>query len=439
MRAFRYYFRLTFAFLNRFKGLIFLSTIVGIIIFLLLSVIIPKITQNKKEVIGIAGRYQINTLPDYITSLIGSGLTKIDSEGIAQPDLASTWETPDKGKTWIFHLKSGIVWHDNKPLVSSDLIYNFNDVSVEYPDTQTIVFKLNASYIPFPVIVSKPVFKKGLLGTGGWRAEKISLVGDNIKKIVLKKGREKKIFMFYPTEEQQKFAYKIGEVYKIINLSNPAPFNEWPNSQIDMHINQNQSAVIFFNTQDSVLSEKNIRQALNYAIDKDKLGTSRSISPLAPTSFAFNPQVKAYTYDPEKAKQIIDDLSPEAKTNLKIKLVSSPTLLSVAEQIQSFWKYIGVDTQVLVTSIIPSDYQAYLTIFDIPADPDQYSLWHSTETETNITNYTNPRIDKLLEDGRTEMNLEERKKIYIDFQRFLVEDSPAIFLYHPMWYDIARK
>jgi peptide/nickel transport system substrate-binding protein len=439
MRAFRYYLRLTFAFINRFKGLILLSTIAGIVIFVLSSIIIPKILQNKKETIGITGRYQINTLPDFITTLIGAGLTKVDESGIAQPDLASSWETPDKGKTWIFHLKDNIFWHDNKPLISSDLTYNFNDVEVNYPDDSTIVFNLDAAYIPFPVIVSRPVFKKGLLGTGDWRADRISLVGDNVQKIVLKKGREKKIFIFYPTEEQQKFAYKLGEISEIINLSNSSPFDQWPNSKIIEHVNENQSVVIFFNTQDSVLSEKNIRQALNYAIDKDKLGTSRSISPLAPSSFAFNPQVKAYNYDPQKAKQIIDDLSSEARQNLKIKLVSSPTLLRVAEKIADYWRYIGVDTQVLVTSIIPSDYQAYLTIFDIPADPDQYSLWHSTESETNITNYTNPRIDKLLEDGRIEMDIEERKETYLDFQRFLVEDSPAIFLYHPIWYDIARK
>ena len=53
---------------------------------------------------------------------------------------------------------------------------------------------------------------------------------------------------------------------------------------------------------------------------------------------------------------------------------------------------------------------------DIPKDPDQYSLWHSTQTSTNISHLKNARIDKLLEDGRTELDQEIRKKIYLDFR-----------------------
>jgi peptide/nickel transport system substrate-binding protein len=80
-----------------------------------------------------------------------------------------------------------------------------------------------------------------------------------------------------------------------------------------------------------------------------------------------------------------------------------------------------------------------LAIFDTPEDPDQYSIWHSTQKATNITHYENPRIDKLLEDGRSQINTEERKKTYLDFQRFLVEDAPAAFLFYPDTYSISRK
>ena len=74
---------------------------------------------------------------------------------------------------------------------------------------------------------------------------------------------------------------------------------------------------------------------------------------------------------------------------------------------------------------------------EIPADPDQYTLWHSTQS-TNITGYNSPKIDKLLEDGRKISDKEERKAIYLDFQRFLVEDTPAAFLFHPTVYTIIR-
>jgi len=100
---------------------------------------------------------------------------------------------------------------------------------------------------------------------------------------------------------------------------------------------------------------------------------------------------------------------------------------------------VGVNINLQVISTIPTDFQAFLAIFDIPDDPDQYSIWHSTQTSTNITRYEDPRVDKLLEDGRSQIDLESRKKIYLDFQRFLVEDSPAAFLYYPTIYSISRK
>ena len=132
-------------------------------------------------------------------------------------------------------------------------------------------------------------------------------------------------------------------------------------------------------------------------------------------------------------------MADELKENLTVNIITTPALLSVAESIARDWAEVGVKGNVQVSSGVPAEYQALLAIFDIPEDPDQYSIWHSTQTSTNITHYQSPRIDKLLEDGRVELNIEERKKIYLDFQRFLVEDSPAAFLYHPTTYTVKRK
>jgi len=75
---------------------------------------------------------------------------------------------------------------------------------------------------------------------------------------------------------------------------------------------------------------------------------------------------------------------------------------------------------------------------EIPPDPDQHALWHSTQP-TNLTHYSDLKVDKLLEDGRQISDQARRREIYQDFQRFLVEDSPAIFLSHPVTYTITRK
>ena len=120
-------------------------------------------------------------------------------------------------------------------------------------------------------------------------------------------------------------------------------------------------------------------------------------------------------------------------------LSTLPNLLKTAEKIKRDWEEAGIVCEVQVVTDIPENFQVFLATVDIPKDPDQYSLWHSTQTTTNISNFKNARIDKLLEDGRTELDQETRKKIYIDFQRFLVEDVPTAFLYHTNLYSVTRK
>lgn len=440
MLQFRYIIRLLLAFLRRFKGLFLLGIIIGILIFLSFRLISPKIYGGKTSVIGITGRYHIDNLPKNLLDKIGDGLTKVNEKGEIEPNLAKSWETSDKGKTWIFQLDNNIKWQDGKILESSDIKYNFSDVSIEYSDKSTIKFILKDEFSPFPVVVSQNAFRKGLLGTGDWKVEKITLSGGLVQNIrLINSKNETEIYKFYPSEERTKLALKLGQVDIIENIFNPQTFENWKNIEVKNIPDNHKIATVFFNTEDKYFSDKTFRQALNYAINRDKFIGLRAISPIAQDSWAYNPQVKRYYYDQEKAKEMIEEFPKELKDDMKIRLVSTPALLTVAESIVQDWKDVGVDAFVLVSSVVPNDFQAFLAIYDIPDDPDQYYMWHSTQTGTNISKYKSPRIDKLLEDGRSELDLEERRKIYIDFQRFLVEDSPSAFLYNPNFSTIKRK
>jgi len=435
----KYYIKLIIAILLRFKGIILISILFGIISFFLIRFSTTYFFQGSSEKIGITGRYHSTELPYFLLELISDGLTKLDDSLLPQPSISSSWETPDNGKTWIFNIKRDLSWHDETQLISSNINYDFGDVEIETPDENTISFKLQNPYSPFPTFVSRPVFTKGLIGTGNWKVKKISVVGSYVQEITLvNQNSDEKIFKFYPTTDRTKLAYKLGEVDTVVNLLNPSPFDNWNTSKIEKETKRSQVVTLFYNNQDKLLSDKSVRQALTYAINKEALGT-RAISSISPNSWAYNPQVKNYKYDIGKANKTIDDLPKELREGLVINLVTSPVLLDVAENIAKDWENIGLKSQILVSSIIPNDFQTYLTIFDIPPDPDQYSIWHSTQDVNNISKYKNDRIDKLLEDGRATMDYMERKRIYIDFQRFLLEDIPAAFLYHPDYYTLSRK
>jgi peptide/nickel transport system substrate-binding protein len=436
----RYIVRLVTAFIKRFKGVIIISSLLGVVLFFITGRFIPKLVPGSITRIGITGRYHTNELPNFVLSKISSGLTKLNEQGLPEPDLAESWETPDKGKTWIFNLRDDIYWQDGDKITSSSIIYEFSDVKIERPNDKQIVFKLEDAYAPFPVVVSRPTFKIGLLGTKDWRVEEASLISGYVEKLsILNTNNEMVVYKFFPTFDRTILAYKLGEVDKIVNMLDPAPFNTWMTAKVEANLNKSQIVTLFFNTKDEMLSDKTLRQALVYAINKETFKENRAISPIAPDSWAYNPQVKTYGYDPNRAKEIFDDLPNEVKEKLDIKIISSPALLDLAEKISDDWSKVGVKSSVLVSSVIPEEFQAYLTIFDIPKDPDQYAVWHSTQTQSNISKYSSPRIDKLLEDGRSTLDQTERKKIYLDFQRFLLEDVPAGFLYHPYEYSVSRR
>lgn len=432
----RYITRLIRAFVARFKGLLLLGVLLGIVMFFFFRFVSPKLFGKSVEKIGITGRYNINNLPSEILVLIGEGLTSLDEAGSPEPAIADSWTTTDGGKTWVFNLDENAIWQDGKKIVSDSINYSFSDVTIEKPDEKTIIFTLKDKFSPFPSIVSKPIFKKGLLSTGEWKVGKATVQsGDIIKSLdLVNLDGDRKIYKFYPTEERTKLAYKLGEVDQIHDLFNPKPFDKWKTVVLKENVKEGQVVAIFFNTQDGLLGDKSFRQALDYAINKSSLSSNRAISPLNPNSWAYNPQVKSYSYNKERSLDLLGGAE-----GLKIRLATSPVLLDIAEKIKSDWEEIGIDTTVQVSSTIPEDFQAFLAIFDIPDDPDQYSTWHSTQDVTNISNFSNARIDKLLEDGRTELDQEERKKIFLDFQRFLVEELPAVFLYHPTSYTIIRK
>ena len=75
-------------------------------------------------------------------------------------------------------------------------------------------------------------------------------------------------------------------------------------------------------------------------------------------------------------------------------------------------------------------------------DPDLYDIFHSSKTKSpglNFINYSNPELDRLLEEGRYTLNKEKRKKVYYKVQEILAEDQPYTFLYIPMSLEAIHK
>lgn len=452
MKNLRFWLRFISTYWRRFQKLVFLSSIIGVVAFILIPRLEPLFSNfNDGERVGVVGRYTVDGIPLKIQSRISLGLTQVDEAGKAIPELAVSWNPEEDGKVWIFKI-GAFKWQDGSKVTARDINYKFSDAITEVVDDQTVKFVLKDPYAPFPTVVSRPVFKKGFMGIGDWRVNRVVFFSNSnyVRSIKLKNIKSSAIetYKFYLTENDAKTGLKLGEIDDL-EMTNEGELSNWKNLKIDLQTKEDRYIGIFINTQDPLLSDKNVRQALAYAIDKTAFSNERAISPISPQSWAFNPQVKQYNYSPDHARELLKDLPKEQKNNLSVKLVTTPTLLPIADKIKVYWDVIGVKTQIQVSNSPPENFQTLLAIQAIPPDPDQYSFWHSSQTATNITRYgsaegdqkpkESQRIDKLLEDGRRTLDPEERKRIYLDFQRFLLEDSPVIFLYHPTSYSVSRK
>lgn len=426
---------------ERYHKIIVITFILGLIVFVIAVKSLPFISANKKsrsQVVAIVGLYTPTDLPLEVQRLISSGLTDVTETGKVLPALASSWDVSEDGKKYTFHIRDNIFWHDKKKFVASDINYNLRDVELVPVNDTTLVVKLKEPYTPLPNFLSKPLFRKGLIGIGSYKIAAIRLKGENVTYLKLT-GIVPNLapieIKFFPTDAHAKTAFKLGEVDTVSDVIDPSPFNEWKNFTVIEDPKFNQYVAVFFDTTNDKLKDKDFRQALAFAIEKPE--KNRISSPISSKSWAYTTRVKLYEKDIDEARRLIGTI--DANNPPKVTLATFPQFSSLAERIAAAWDEIGVKTTIKLENGVPSEYQALLVTQEIPFDPDQYTFWHSTQSQTNRSRYANPKIDKLLEDGRKEADLEKRKKIYFDFQRYLVDDAPAVFLFHPTTYTISRK
>lgn len=439
-KAFRRYYWVSQGFLSRHSQIIY-RTVVIVLSFVLLFFLFARYIPTAKhtERLGRVGKYNLENFPQDIHNQLSQGLVSVNSSGLVSPAIAQSWEVKDEGKTYVFTLNQSLHWHDGEPIKPLDIPYNFQNVEIQRGEG-SITYHLQEPFAPFLTALAKPILKKNQYGTGDFRLTKTQLYGGVLQSLTLESATKRLIYKFYPTESSALTAYKLGEIDTIERLFFlPEDLKKDQTSVVgENNQDDNQLAVLFFNNNDTALSSKPTRQALAYAIEDKSFGKTRAISPIAKSSWVYNNLVKTYDYDAKHAQSLLSQ-DVQDPSSLKIELKTTLQYLDIAESIASSWRdSLGIGVDVKVISNTTSDYQVLLTDFSPPLDPDQYAIWHSTQA-TNFTHFSNLKIDKLLEDGRRTSDLKLRKDIYQDFQRFLLEDCPAVFLFKSTPYTVSRK
>ena len=432
IELFYYYFKRNWPYL--LSGLI-----IGIILVIFreqLFAFYSKINKPTKR-IGLEGLYTANNLPSDIANKISYGLT-INSENnkFEISPLVKKLDILQDNTQYIFELNSDIHWHKGKSFVANDINYKIPGLTISSSDPQHLTIQTDEAFAPILSTLSLPLIKKNFDSLGEYQVTRYDYQDGYVKDLYLKSTQNSLFYRFYQNETDLLNAFKIGEVDEIQISSIPENLDTWPKVDISKDISTDQKYVaLFINT--SKINNKQLRQALAYATPKTTDLNERAISPISPISWAYNPDVKDYAFNSVKAKEFFS----KNKIDTIDLTYNDRRLVTIADNIKKNWEEIlGIKVNAHIsTQIDTQNYDIILAYGSIPADPDQYLFWHSTQTKTNLTKINNPRIDKLLEEGRQTFDQQERKKIYQEFQKILLEECPAIFLKYPTIYTVIRN
>lgn len=247
------------------------------------------------------------------------------------------------------------------------------------------------------------------------------------------------------------------------DLTKNAKLNAYPTDAANLGV-----TYIGLNTRMEALKDKNVRQALNYAIDKDAIVSKltyeigkRATQMYLPTSWAADPNANPYTYDLTKAKQLLDTAGWKPGANgvrekngqpLKMLVLFGPNTTPVREQLatiaQQQWKAIGADVEIRglefgallkQTKEGPYDWAAYVNAYIAGVDPD--TIWFKKDAGPafNRVDYQNPHVQDLYEQGLKELDRGKRAVIYQEISRTLTDEAPWIWLYYELGHQVINK
>ena len=433
------------------------------------------------------------------------------------PSLAESYRVSGDGLTYTFHLVKNATWHDGKPLTSADVVYTLRElypqnprtgtwwkpnvnVVVEAPDNFTVVLKLKQPFAPLLDLIAYPtagpfILPKHLyegtdmkknpynskpIGTGPFmfkewvKGSHIELVRNPNYFASGKEGKpyvDRVVFRLIPDPAGRMLALKKGDVDFV--PYNAVPFEEVPELRKDPKLvidtrgaGGSTIKYLFMNLRNPPVSNKMVRQAIAYAIDKRKivdlvlLGEGKEAKSVinSVTEWAFNPKVPDYPFSLEKANALLDKAGyPRGASGTRLKLRLSciggrGSDITIAEVMRDQLKQVGIDAQ-----IMPTDRASFsdalfmrwdfdLAIQQAATAPDPMvgltRLLHSKNIVkaalTNSAGFSNAEVDKLLDEEYKQVSKEKRVAMWYRIQEIVMDELPYFPIYEQPVINVHR-
>ena len=435
-----------------------------------------------------------------ISSWIFNGLFKYDKDGKIVPDLASSYKF-ENNTTLLIKLKQNVLWHDGVKFTSQDVKFTYNTIknpkiytpiatefdkvkSVEIIDDYTIKVVYKQPYfkalniwmcgiLPYHILKDEKdlmtsSFNKHPVGTGSYKLKELKISKD----IVLSVNKnyfdgvpkiEKIVYKFIPDPTTSFYMLKQSQldmggltpiqVDRQLNSDFKDKFNIFERSSFGY-------TYLGFNLKSDKFKDKNIRTAINLAIDKKEIldilffGHAKVCNgPFLPGTFAFNDKIKTTKQNIQKAKQILKKLGYDKNNPFTFTVITNANnsiRVNAAQIIQYQLNKANIKMKIRVmewqaflnTVVMPKKFDAIILGWGLSLMPDARSIWHSSSSKKggfNLVNYSNKTVDNLIEQAEILVDRKQLGNIYKKLFKIISDDLPYIFLYIPNSITAANK
>jgi len=446
-----------------------------------------------------------------MVQLIFNGLVRISSKGEIEPDLAKSWDISSDGLVYTFYLRKGVKFHDGRECTADDVKFTYAKIlepevnspfkpffalvdKFEAIDKYTFKVVLKEPSVPFLYRMVRYIIPKHILedkdlktcffnlhpvGTGPfqfkeWTKEDQIILEYNpdyyegrpyLDKIMVKAYSDSKdLWTALMRGEVDLVGFIEREDYQV--LKNDPAFKAYT-FPFDYYY------ALLYNTNNPILADKKIREAIAYGIDRksliERVASGYGLEcngPFYPESLGFNPLVKSFEYNPQKAQALLTEAGwqdkdndgilekEEEKLELKVLVDTRKDILKrIAMVIRQQLQEIGIKIKVILYNddnmltdkefLRQNKPQAYLKFPLAGIDPDQeVEDWCSKVSEQmgKLWSYSNEEIDRLFELGKVTPDRKKREEIYQKIHQIIYADQPACFLYFPfVFHAVAKK
>ncbi len=465
-----------------------------------------------------------NTENIWAVNQLFNGLVQMDDKLSIEPCIAKRWEISEDGKTYTFHLRNDVFFHDHKlfkdgkgrKVTATDFVFSFSRLfdpkvssalslldnidriqkgGFESTNDSTFVIYLKENFSPFLGILTmkyfsvvpqeivnnyKEDFRKNPVGTGPF-SFKMWEEGTQLTMIKNPNYFEKDAnnnplpyldavsISFIKDKETSFMQFMKGDLDMISGMDafNPSevlddkgklkPFYKKKfvlqtqpylgTDYLGFLIDEKESSV-----KNSPTTNRNVRRAINYAIDREKiikyfhknLGVPATAGFIPAALPSYNPnKVKGFNYNPDKARELLLEAGyPGGKNLPEIYLFCTETYTDMFEFIQSELAESGIKIKIMVekpsvlTQAIASNEIPFFRkswIGDYPDEENFMSLFYSKNFSPkgfNYTHYSNPIFDKCYEQARNSLNDSIKISLYQKMDQMLIDDAPIVPLYY---------